>query len=121
MFATAALIMALIGVYGVIAYSVTQRTKEIGIRMALGAQRTQVVQMILSQGRKIGTLGIAIGIVAAYGFTRLMVSLLYGVKPHDPVVFWSVAATLSLVVTLASSGPALKAALMDPLTALRHE
>ncbi|HEX4809306.1 MAG TPA: FtsX-like permease family protein, partial [Bryobacteraceae bacterium] len=113
--------MALIGVYGVIAYSVTQRTKEIGIRMALGAQRAQVIRMIVSQGMKIGAWGIAIGIVAAYGFTRLMVSLLYDVKPHDPVVFWAVAATLSLVVALASSGPALRAALVDPLTALRHE
>ncbi len=120
-FAAAALIMAIIGVYGVIAYSVTQRTKEIGIRMALGAQRTQVVQMIVSQGMRIGAWGIAIGIVAAYGFTRLMVSLLYGVKPHDPVVFWSVAATLLLVVALASSVPASRAAFVDPLSALRHE
>ncbi len=107
-FATAALVMALIGVYGVIAFSVTQRTKEIGIRMALGAQRTQVVEMIASEGMKIGAWGITIGIVAAYGFTRLMVGLLYGVKPHDPVVFWSVAATLPLIVALASSGPCIE-------------
>ncbi len=91
-FAISALIMALIGVYGVIAYSVTQRTKEIGIRIALGAQRAQVIRMIVSQGMKIGAWGIAMGIVAAYGFTRLMASILYGVNPHDPVVFWSVAA-----------------------------
>jgi putative ABC transport system permease protein len=120
-FAVAALIMALIGVYGVIAYSVTQRTKEIGIRMAVGAQRAQVMNMIISQGLRIGLWGIAIGVVAASGFTRLMVSLLYGVAPHDPVVFWCVAAMLFFIVALASSGPALRAAFVDPLVALRHE
>jgi putative ABC transport system permease protein len=120
-FAVAALIMALIGVYGVIAYSVTQRTKEIGIRMAVGAQRAQVMNMIISQGLRIGLWGITIGVVAASGFTRLMVSLLYGVAPHDPVVFWCVAAMLFFIVALASSGPALRAAFVDPLVALRHE
>ena len=89
--------------------------------MALGAQRSHVVRMIVSQGLRMGAWGVAAGIVAAYGLTRLMVSLLYAVKPHDPIVFWSVAATLSAVVALASSGPALRAALVDPLTALRHE
>lgn len=77
--------------------------------------------MIVNQGMNIGAWGIATGIVAAYGFTRLMVSLLYGVTPHDPAVFWSVAASLALVVALASLGPALRAAFVDPLTALRHE
>ncbi len=120
-FATTALIMALIGVYGVVAYSVAQRTKEIGIRVALGAQRAQVVQMIVTEGMAIGGWGIAIGIVAAYGFTHLMANLIYGVAPHDPFVFWGVAVTLALVVATASSGPALRAALVDPLTALRHE
>jgi ABC-type antimicrobial peptide transport system permease subunit len=89
--------------------------------MALGAQRTQVIQMIVNQGIKIGAWGIAIGVVAALGFTRLMVSLLYGVTPHDPAVFWGVATTLALVVGVASAGPALRAALLDPVAALRHE
>lgn len=120
-FAVSALLMALIGVYGVIAYSVTQRTKEIGVRMAVGAQRRQVVTMIVRQGLSVGVWGIAIGTIAAYGFTRVMVNLLYGVAPHDPVVLLSVAASLLLIVALACTGPALRAAVIDPLVALRHE
>lgn len=120
-FAAAALTIALVGVYGVISYSITQRTKEIGIRMALGAKRAQVVQLIVTQGMTIGTWGIVMGIVAAYGFAHVMASLIYGVSPHDPGVFWSVAVGFVLVVAAASCGPALRAALLDPLMALRHE
>ena len=120
-FAASALVMALIGIYGVIAYSVTQRTKEIGIRVAMGARRTQVVFAILRQALSIGLCGIAAGIVGASGFTRLMASLLYGVTPRDPVVLLSVASVVFFVLALASFGPAFRAALIDPLIALRHE
>ncbi len=120
-FAAVALIMAIVGVYGVIAYSVTERTREIGIRMALGAQRNEVVRMVVAQGIWIGLCGIAAGLGAASGLTRLMASLLYGVTPNDPAIFVAVAVALGATVLLASCVPALKAALVDPLTALRHE
>jgi putative ABC transport system permease protein len=120
-FAGAALLMAIVGIYGVIAYSVTQRTREIGIRMALGAQRGEVVQMVVRQGMGIALSGIVVGLVAALGLTRLMASLLYDVKPNDPSTFALVAITLAVTAGLASWGPALKAALVDPLIALRHE
>ncbi|HEX4170406.1 MAG TPA: FtsX-like permease family protein, partial [Bryobacteraceae bacterium] len=120
-FAAAALLMALIGVYGVIAYSVTQRTREIGIRMALGAQRRTVVRVIVAQGLWMGLCGIAAGLLAAYGLTRLMTSLLYGVAPNDPLTFAAAGVVLAATVLLASWPPALKAALIDPLVALRHE
>jgi putative ABC transport system permease protein len=120
-FAAAALLMAIVGVYGVVAYSVTQRTKEIGIRMALGAQRGSVVRLVVSQGMAIGLWGIAAGLGGAYGLTRLMGSLLYGVAPNDAATFGVVAIALASTVALASWVPALKAALVDPLVALRHE
>jgi putative ABC transport system permease protein len=120
-FAAAALLMALVGIYGVIAYSVTQRTREIGIRMALGAQRGAVVRMVVGQGMGIALSGIVVGLAAAVGLTRLMASLLYDVKPNDPQTFATVAVALAATALLASWGPALKAALVDPLIALRHE
>jgi putative ABC transport system permease protein len=120
-FAAAALLMALVGIYGVIAYSVTERTREIGIRMALGAQRSEVVRMVVGQGMKIAVAGIAVGLAAALAMTRLMSSLLYEVHPNDPFTFVVVAVTLAATALLASWGPALKAALVDPLTALRCE
>jgi putative ABC transport system permease protein len=120
-FAAAALVMAIIGIYGVIAYSVTQRTKEIGIRVALGAGRTQVVVAILRQGLSIGLCGIAAGIVVAFGFTRSMAALLYGVTPQDPDVLFGIVCIVFCALALATSGPALSAALIDPLEALRHE
>jgi putative ABC transport system permease protein len=120
-FAAAALLMAIVGVYGVIAYSVTQRTKEIGIRMALGAQRGSVVRMVVRQGMTIGLWGIAAGLGGAFGLTGLMGSLLYGVAPNDAATFAVVAITLAATVALASWAPASKAALVDPLVALRHE
>jgi putative ABC transport system permease protein len=120
-FAAAALLMAIVGIYGVIAYSVTQRTREIGIRMALGAQRGEVVQMVVRQGMGIALSGIVVGLAAALGLTRLMASLLYDVKPNDPSTFALVAITLAATAGLASWGPALRAALVDPLIALRHE
>jgi len=120
-FAAAALLMAVAGVHGVIEYSVMQRTHEIGIRMALGAQRGEVVQMVIRQGMGIAVLGIVVGLGAALGLTRLMASLLYGVKPTDLPTFAGVAITLALSALLACWRPARKAAALDPLIALRCE
>jgi predicted permease len=120
-FAGLALVLAAIGIYGVIAYSVVQRTREIGIRMALGAVRADVLRLILRQGVSIGVLGLALGTVGAYLATRALSSMLYGVEPHDPLIFFGVAASLLIVVMLASYIPARKATLVDPLVALRYE
>jgi putative ABC transport system permease protein len=120
-FAGLALMLAGIGIYGVIAYSVVQRTREIGIRMALGAERAHVLRLILRQGARIGMLGLLIGTVAAYLSTRALSSMLYGVDPHDPLIFASIAVSLFLVVVLASYIPARRATRVDPLIALRYE
>jgi len=120
-FAAVSLLMAIVGIYGVIAYSVAQRTREIGIRMALGAQRGEVVGMAVRQGMKMAIAGIAVGILAALALTRLMASMLYDVKSNDPATFATVALVLSLTALVACFLPALKAARVDPLVALRHE
>ena len=120
-FAAAALLMAVVGIYGVIAYSVTQRTREIGLRMALGAQRGEVVRMVIMQGMGIALSGIVVGLAAALALTRLMASLLYEVKPSDPPTFALVTLTLAATALLASCGSAMRAARVDPLMALRHE
>ncbi|MCW5978038.1 MAG: ABC transporter permease [Bryobacteraceae bacterium] len=120
-FASAALLLAIVGVYGVIAYSVAERTREIGVRMALGARRGRVVGMVMREGMLIAAAGIAAGLAAALVLTRLMASLLYDVRPHDPLTFAVVAIVLAATALAASMGPALKAALVDPVVALRHE
>jgi putative ABC transport system permease protein len=120
-FAAVALLLAITGIYGVISYAVTQRTQEIGIRMALGAQRNQVIRMVVWQGLGTALAGIAGGSAAAIGLTRFLGSMLYGVKPHDPSVFLAVALTLAATAALACWGPALRAALVDPVIALRYE
>jgi putative ABC transport system permease protein len=120
-FAGLALVLAAIGIYGVIAYSVVQRTREIGIRMALGADRANVLRLILRQGARIGMLGLIIGIAAAYLSTRALSGMLYGVDPHDPLIFAAIAASLFAVVLLASYIPARRATRVDPLIALRYE
>ncbi len=120
-FATVALVLACIGIYGVMAYSVAQRTREIGIRLALGAQRADVLRMVLRQGFRLAGIGVAIGAAAAVALARLMTTLLYGVGAGDPLTFIGVAALLACVALLASYIPARRAMRVDPLIALRCE
>jgi putative ABC transport system permease protein len=116
-----ALVLTAIGVYGVVAYSVAQRTRELGIRMALGAQKMDVLKLILVKGLVLVAWGSAIGLVAAYWLSRLIASQLYGVSPSDPVTLVSVAVLLGGVALLASYIPARRATKVDPLVALRYE
>jgi predicted permease len=116
-----AMALGMIGIYGVISYTVSQRQREIGIRLALGAQRGDVLQMLLRQGARTALVGVAIGIAAALGFTELIRSLLFGVSAQDPMTFAAVAALLILVALLASYIPARRAMLVDPIMALRYE
>jgi putative ABC transport system permease protein len=120
-FATAALVLAVIGIYGVIAYSVAERTREIGVRMALGARRGQVAGMVVREALPIAIAGIVAGLSAAWGLTRLMATLLYDVKATDPATFAAVAIMLAVTALAACVGPALKAASIDPTVALRYE
>ncbi|MEO7143429.1 MAG: ABC transporter permease [Bryobacteraceae bacterium] len=120
-FASTALLLALIGIYGVIAYSVSQRTHEIGVRAALGAPRGEIVRMVVRQGMTIVLAGIAAGLGAAFGLTRLMASLLFDVRPADPATFGAVALLLTVTALAASWIPARRAARVDPLVALRYE
>jgi putative ABC transport system permease protein len=118
-FAAIALLLAIVGIYGVMAYSTAQRTQEIGIRMALGADAWQVLRMILAQGLKLALTGVVIGLGGAYAFTRLMSTLLYGVTPTDATTFASVSLLIAVTAALASLAPAWRAAKTDPAAALR--
>jgi putative ABC transport system permease protein len=120
-FAVVALVLAAVGIYGVIGYSVSQRTQEIGIRMALGAQRATVLRMVVGQAMLLAALGIAAGAGGAWGLTRLMQKLLFGVEPSDPATFVGVAGILALVAAVAASSPGLRATRVDPVIALRSE
>ena len=120
-FAGAALILAAVGIYGVIAYSVTQRTQEIGIRMALGAQHADVLRMIVRQAATLATAGVALGAAGAFLLTRLMAGLLFQVQPTDPITFISVASVLGFVAIAASYVPGRRATRVDPVIALRAE
>jgi predicted permease len=121
LFSGLALVMAGIGIYGVISYSVAQRTQEIGIRMALGAGRSEVMKMILLQGARIASTGLVIGIVAAFALTRYLEKLLFSVSPGDPGTFGMVAIVLAVVALLACYIPARRTLRVDPMTALRYE
>ena len=116
----AGLLLASLGIYGVMAYAVTQRTREIGIRMTMGAGRRDVMQLILAQAMRPVGIGVALGLAASAGVSRVLASLLYGVSPRNPAIFGGVALLLAGVALLASYLPAQRAARVDPMTALRH-
>ena len=120
-FALVALILAVLGVYGVVAYAVAERTQEIGIRLALGAERSRVVRMMVSQGMLSVTVGIVAGLAGAWAATELIASMLYGVGAHDVPTFAAVALFLGATAFLACVTPALRAAVIDPVNALRAE
>ncbi|OFW38867.1 MAG: hypothetical protein A3J29_16415 [Acidobacteria bacterium RIFCSPLOWO2_12_FULL_67_14b] len=120
-FGAAALFLAGIGVYGVLAFSVSQRTQEMGVRIALGAQRSDVLQLVVRQGITLAMIGVIVGIVGAFGVTRVIASLLYNVTPTDPISFIGVALFLTLIAFMASYLPARRATTVDPIVALRNE
>jgi ABC-type antimicrobial peptide transport system permease subunit len=120
-FAAVALALAAIGTYGILSYMVTERQREIGIRMALGAGSGQVVRLVLGQGLGMAIVGIGLGVVGALALSRLTTSLLYGVSPADPVTFGAVAAVIALVAMVACVVPTRRATRVDPLAAIRME
>ena len=121
LFALTALLLAGLGIYGVISYLVSERTHEIGIRLALGAQRSDILGMVVRQGLGLAIAGAAVGLVCALIVSHLMAGLLYGVRPTDPVTFAGVALLLIGVALLACYIPARRAIRVDPLVALRHD
>jgi putative ABC transport system permease protein len=115
------LFLAGIGVYGVLSFSVSQRTQEMGVRIALGAQRADVLRLVVRQGVTLAMIGVLVGIAGAFGITRVIASLLYNVTPTDPISFGGVAIFLTVIAFLASYLPARRAMTVDPIVALRNE
>jgi len=120
-FAALALVLACVGIYGVISYLAGQRTHEIGIRIALGAQRANVLRLVIGEGARMALIGVALGAAAALGLTRLMANQLFGVSAHDPLTFIGMASLLSIVALGACYLPARRAMRTDPMAALREE
>jgi ABC-type antimicrobial peptide transport system permease subunit len=120
-FAATALLLAGLGIYGVTAYSVGQRAQEIGLRMAIGAGRRDILQLIVGKGLRVITAGIAVGLIGAALLTRLLTSLLFGATPTDPVTYVVVSSVLAVVALLACYVPATRALRIDPVVALRAE
>jgi len=120
-FGSSALLLAAIGIYGLMAYSVEQRTQEIGIRLALGAETGQVRQMVVTQGMTLAAIGLALGILGAYFLTQLLKQFLFRVEARDPLVFVGIPLLLAGVALLAVWIPAMRASRVDPIQALRYE
>ena len=120
-FGASALLLAAIGIYGLMAYTVEQRTQEIGIRLSLGADAASIRRMVVGQGMRLAVVGVAIGLAAAWGLARLMTAFLFEVTARDPLVFVGVPVLLTVVAFLAVWFPALRAAKVNPMVALRYE
>jgi putative ABC transport system permease protein len=120
-FAVLAMVLAAIGIYSVLSYSVRRRVQEIGIRLALGARLADVLRMVVMEGMKPTLLGVTLGIIGALALARVMSTLVYGIKTTDPITFLAVAVLLALVALFASIVPAYRAAKVDPMVALRYE
>ena len=120
-FAATALLIAAVGIYGVIAYAVSQRTQEIGVRVALGAQRSHIMNLVLGQGFRLVIIGVVAGLAGAFVLTRFLSAMLFNVKSYDPLTFAAVALLLAAVAMLASYVPARRAMRVDPIVALRYE
>jgi ABC-type antimicrobial peptide transport system permease subunit len=120
-FALVALFLAAVGIYGVVAYTVSQRTQEIGVRLAIGAERHDVLALVVGGGMKLALVGVAIGLAGALGLSRLIATMLFSVTPFDPVSYAATAAVLTAIAALACYVPARRAVKVDPIVAMRQE